>query len=377
MEMVEMRDNPERAHLERAEREMRQHREEQMRHAEELQQEAKRLLREADEIQAHRGAEQEADELRAQAKRLMAEAGEIRKHVERPVEPRDVKIVYGMPQAAVPRTLVVPLDPMSPEERAGITEDLAVMSRILEKVLPPDFRGGFVDVTLPGSPFAPLLGGQQLPSIYLEGYGAIFFVQVGFPLRGPSPEPEEAPEEEDDALWEETRRELHGPGPGGFMGMPGTGHVEFDHDWGPRRDRFDPERVEQLKHMVLDALRHASRIRALKRSDSVTVVVTGAPPAGPSMIGMRPAGAGFPGAGFRGPGRATGVAVASGRAAVKVGPGPGAGVETVVLPGGVVPAGGADGDSLVIRAAKEDIDALAEGKLDLDRFRELATVIMQ
>jgi hypothetical protein len=360
MEMVEPAEHPEQAHVERAEREMREHHEEIMRRAEQLQREAKELMRNADRLQAEHAEKREPDEMRERAHRLLAEAEELRRAVKgRPETARKRVTVAALATTETPRALVLPLHQLEPDETAGIVEDLSVMARVLEKVLARELRDGFRVAApgMPGGPFSVLLGRQSVPDMYLEGYGAVFFLRVNFPLAGAVPVPEREREEEADSLWDETRRELHGPRSTGWPVGPGGAEygLDFDVEWpGPGR-RFEPERVERLKHSVLDALRHAARIRALERGESVTVVVMGAGQPGPTVWKL--------GEGVYGG------AESFERAA-------GMGMPMPARIGPVAPRRSGS-NVLVIRAGKEEIDALADGKMDMDEFAEEATIILQ
>jgi hypothetical protein len=362
MDIVRREDSPDRAHLERAEREVQQQREreERMRRADELQREAKELMRRADDMPMGQAMQREAEELRAEAKRMMAEAEELRRDLSGRVGAGPSMVeVRGMAQGATPKTLVLPAEPMEPEEMAGVTEDLTVMSRILEKVLSSEFREGLeVLPGMPGGPFSRLLGEESMPSMYLQGYGALFFLRVDFPLAGPMAEPEHEPQREPDNLWDQTRREMHGPGGGFGAPMPGAGFGPA-WEWRNPRGRFDPERVERLKRTILDTLRHAARIRALGRDESVTVVVFGAEAGGPVRAAL---------------GGRSAAAAAAAAAAARGNMGQPARPRVAIVS---VPGGGGEGDVLIIRAAKKDIDALAEGKLNLDEFADRATIMIQ
>src|SRR5262249_18201559 len=105
--------------------------------------------------------------------------------------------------------------------------------------------------------------GKPVRSMFLDGYGALFMVNVGFPLLPPASKPETAKEENStDSAWQEAERELYGCGP------------EFK-TFGAATEPYDDEKVDKLKDALLEALKNASNIRNLKPDDSITVCVFG------------------------------------------------------------------------------------------------------
>jgi hypothetical protein len=223
-------------------------------------------------------------------------------------------------------TLVIRSSDMSPDAQANLEEDLAVMSRILDKALeqvPSRFRATTamgINLT-----FAPE-SGTRLRSFYIEEYGALFLLHVGFPLLPPTVTAAEKKEKEAaDPAWEEAKQELYGQRPG--IGMPG-GPIE----------EFSQEKVNKLKEALLDSLKSAANIRKLKTDDSVTVCVFGAPGGEQGLYGS---GGGFgPDAPLMGPGRP-------------------------VEPRGSV---------MTIRVKQADVDSFAKGKMDLDQFQKQARI---
>jgi hypothetical protein len=174
-------------------------------------------------------------------------------------------------------------------------------------------------------------GTGAIRSLYLDGYGALFIVNVGFPLQPPplaKPREERPPA---DSSWEEAKRELHTPGPDTMMARsPG--------------EEFDQEKATRLEDALLDALKNASHIRGLKSDDSITICVLGGgvplpmrngPKGEPDPFFDRAEAGGFPGAGNQGGSRAT---------------------------------------TLTLRVKKADVEALAKGKLATSDFRKRASI---
>jgi hypothetical protein len=99
--------------------------------------------------------------------------------------------------------------------------------------------------------------------MYVGGYGALFFLQVDFPLVPPASQPQETSVEEDDAVWAEARRNLY-ESPG--VVLP-TGAVPVE--------AYSEEKVAFLRSRLVELMRHASNIRLPDPNDWVTVVVRG------------------------------------------------------------------------------------------------------
>lgn len=171
----------------------------------------------------------------------------------------------GGPQARILRTvLVVPGPDLTGEGIGQITEDLAVMCRIFDKATVWAGR------MLPGQTAATIpvdVSGIDIPenrvrtqALYLEGYGAVFFLPVDFPLAAPPqgqiPTPKESP---GDPVWSQAANELRG--------VPQTTPKAA-------APQYDAQKVENLKAALIGTLRHAANLRARRPNDVVTIVVT-------------------------------------------------------------------------------------------------------
>src|SRR5262249_54718529 len=118
-----------------------------------------------------------------------------------------------------PKALLVRTSNPDPKSQAALEEDLAVMAHILNKAT-DDLPGGqphppsALGVDLFFSP-----GAAPMRSLYLDNYGAVFFLNVGFPLIAPEKAEEEKPAA--DSAWEDAKEELYGQhGPGAMVGEP-------------------------------------------------------------------------------------------------------------------------------------------------------------
>lgn len=252
------------------------------------------------------------------------------------------------------RPVIVTSKPLDAKELATVEEDLGIMARLLEKEIEreagPDGLPNAMGIAL------TRLDGRGPSVMLLEGYGAVFTFAVRMPL---TPQParvvERKPERTPDSPWERTRRELFGPPGGGERdGEPGRrgGFGGGGDPWSGRHEgaEYDAKKVEELKKSILEALKQAGNIRALKAEDYLTVVVQGA------------GGGGFGSMEFAVETRTTTSNSANG--------GPPR-VETFVnREGGDGPRSG----TLTIRAKKSDAEEFAQGKLTAEQFSKKALV---
>ncbi|HSH93543.1 MAG TPA: hypothetical protein VK968_05320 [Roseimicrobium sp.] len=161
--------------------------------------------------------------------------------------------------------LVVAGKEMNSKTAAELEEDLSILGRLMEKAAERAELGGNRErgpemPSFARARFSP----QQLT--YIEGYGVLVQLPVRYPL-APLPGPKENVRKEKpvNSEWEQARRELRGGG-----GEPGSGaspmsRVELV---------FEPDRVENLKKSLVEAMRNAANIRHLKPDDCITLVVT-------------------------------------------------------------------------------------------------------
>ena len=228
------------------------------------------------------------------------------------------------------------------KSHATMEEDLNVMMRILEKA-----TGGKSDTR-------PTAGGIELfafgkssgPRVfYLDGYGAMFVLNVKYPLLAPPAKDQQSSTNEPaDTEWEKAKAEVYGR-------RVATEDVRFN---AALAEEFDSQRVEDLKAQIIDDLVNAKNIRGLKPDDYVTVVVLGGSTrSGSVRREVRSPRAGG-GAGGRGGG-----AVAEIHAGVFM-------KESASEPGAQ--------STMTLRAKKSDIDALAKGTLDAEEFRKKVSV---
>lgn len=225
----------------------------------------------------------------------------------------------------------------------ALEEDLSVMSHLLnssvERFGAESRRNTAMGINVLVAP-----GPVPFRSMALEGYGAVFMLNVGFPLLGPGPKPEAAREMPPaDSAWESAKRDLYGASgdaTGAMLQRPGriAGAPEEN------IESFSAEKLEELKSELLNALTNATNIRGLKPSDRITVCISG----GPVNPELRPR------ADYARPG----------------GPGPGPG--PVPRPAG----GGRPGHTsfMTLSVKKSDVDAFAKADLTRDEYRARVSI---
>ena len=184
-----------------------------------------------------------------------------------PVAPR-LSLPVVWPRSGSGAVLVIPTAEMKVENLVAITEDMTVMSRIFDTKLSQAHlttgRGGwFVGLDL-----GPLFGrdSRTTEAIYLEGYGALFLMKVNVLLSAPpeTQQEKETKEEDIDPLWAETRRQMYEPE-----------KVSRTRRTDRPEEKYDAEKVEDLKETLIKTLKHAANIRGLKPDESVILTVTG------------------------------------------------------------------------------------------------------
>ena len=227
------------------------------------------------------------------------------------------------------KALVIRTSESSPKEQSDLEEDLTVMSHILDKALDESGSRRAQTQTAMGIDlyFAP--GPNSIRSLFLDGYGALFMVRVGFPLLPPPSK--DAPRKEEpsaDSSWEEARREVYGhPGEGRFNRGGGV--------------QYDEDKVNKLKDEVIDSLKNACNIRSLKNDEAITVCIIGDADGAPRVRTLT---------------RNEGGKIIEEQ-------------ESMVAHGGT-----ARGTIMTIRVKKADAEAYAKGKMDKDDFRKKAKI---
>ena len=240
------------------------------------------------------------------------------------------------------KALVIRTSDTDAKEQANLEEDLAVMSRILDKTVAKkldDERGNrFMGINVL---FAP--GSGSIRNLYLEGYGALFLLNVNFPLLPPPEKPEPTKEKsETDSTWEDAKQELYGQSDA--WAQVGKA-FKFSMSAGPQQE-YDKDKVDDLTESLLEALKNATNIRNLKADESITVCAFGGASAAPGKS----------------------------RTWVKRAPNAPDAERDEVFVTEHDDGPPARGTIMTIRVKKSDADAFAKGKLSLEDFRKKASI---
>ena len=261
------------------------------------------------------------------------------------------------------RVLVIPTAETKEESLLAIWEDMYVMAHIFDKKAkePRLIRGVFVE-------FGEFFGrdGRDTEAIYLEGFGALFLMEVDLPISAaPKPEQKETEETEEhvDPTWQQAQDEV-------FLRKAATAGPE------PGLTEYGPEKFEELKKELIRTLKHAANIRSLKPTEWIILTVVGGAqqPVGavnvalPSIdLGSRqpqpPNVESYGGRGYRAAGGYGGGGFGGGYGVGGYGMG---GFGAMGFPSATV---------LTIRAKKADVDAFAKGEMDFDDFQEHVVVL--
>ena len=154
--------------------------------------------------------------------------------------------------------LVIPTERMAADQMLSITEDLQIMSRVLEKRLQ---RADLLDRSLHRLPWH----GTAVDAIYLEGYGVLFTMDADLPLAPTQAEPTAGEDDEVDRVWEQTKREMFASEGPWIKSLYDRYNAET----------YDPDRVSELEYTLIDALVHARNIRSLQPDDWIIIAVRG------------------------------------------------------------------------------------------------------
>jgi hypothetical protein len=244
-----------------------------------------------------------------------------------------------------PTPLVLRFGPTSEEKESQLEEDTKVMSLLLDESLDRALESA-PSSPQPGAAIAPGRG-SSIRGIIVDGYGAIFRINVNFPLVGSDDRPKNTEPKTKDSEWEATKRQLYsdptaGPTQGGWRN---SGAPEYNADT-----------VATVENALTHCLKNGSHLRGLDANDNIVISVQGAslPYSATATTGM--------GSGMGGGGGGVGNFGVGGF---------GGGV-------GSFSSGGAYGPGattyLSIRAKKSDIDAFASGALKFEDFKGKVTV---
>ena len=245
--------------------------------------------------------------------------------------------------------LVIPSEQTTTEGLLTINEDMNVMIRIFEKNLDQDrIATASSGIFIPSrrDPYGIFLGGSrnQIQSMYLQGFGVLFLMNVDFPLSPPADVQEEQQEsqktEEGDPVWEQIRQEMYEP-----QKVDRRGRTD------PPEERYDAEKVESLQKTLINTLKHAANVRCLKPDESVILAITGKGGSTSTIITAA---------------RLSG----NDKILVQEKSPDGKSVTRLITGSSLDDIGLSSPSVLVIRAKKSDIDIFAKGDVDFEKFRQ-------
>lgn len=260
-----------------------------------------------------------------------------------------VSFVSGTSSPGTGKVLVIPSAEIKTEDVSAITQDMKVMSHIFNKIFkgPRLIEGVFVDY---GDFFGR--GSRATQSIYLQGFGTLFVMEVDFPFSPPD-ESKAKPEEtkEGDSVWNQAKKEMFFP----TTTANGTRAPA---------EMYNAEKVEELKTRLIKALKHAANIRNLKSDEQIILTVIGK---------SRSYGGGGYGGGYGGGGYGVGYGGGAANVSRSYSRTNRRGYSTTrIVPGGISIS---SNTVLTIRAKKSDVDAFAKGDLDYEKFREKVQIL--
>jgi hypothetical protein len=260
------------------------------------------------------------------------------------------------------RVLVIPAAETKAEDIVAIHEDMYVMAHIFDQKakVPRLNRPMFTDY---GSFFGR--DSRDAEAIYIQGYGALFLMEVDLPISAapkPKQEKPQVTQEHVDPTWQKAKDELFSPKAAGIGPEPTLA------------DKYVPQIVQELRTELIRALKHTANIRGLKPDEWIILTVVGGAqqPAGiashslPGVLelqssqNVQPAAAGYGRGGYGAVGYSDG--------------GYDYGVGGYGM-GGFGAMGFPFATVLTIRAKKADVDAFAKGEMDFDQFQEHVLVL--
>src|SRR6266568_3029159 len=272
-----------------------------------------------------------------------------------PYYPAESK-AYGYHAASAGPAVIIQFSQADPRSVDTLQEDLNVMSLLLQKKIEHAFGENSPTYRM-GIPLLLRAGQHDLESLFLDGFGAVFTVNVNFPL---VPPPASKAKESDNTTgsdeWDKARKELYGA----------RETEEPMNPYGTSALPYDAEQVGALKRALLDSLKNAANIRGLKSDEWVVVTVLGTEgvEAGPGARNYGGGGGGIGGTAGRPGGRASASELAP----------QGAGTSPAFWSNhaGGFPAG--RGTVLTVRVRKSDAESFAKGKMTFDQFEQKATI---
>jgi hypothetical protein len=162
------------------------------------------------------------------------------------------------------KPLVISTTPMSAESMSWIDEDMKIMASLLSDASGPAKATPWAS----GIPLVSLAKDSKNRNLFIVDTGALFFVNVDFPLSGRTVEENTVEESPKDNAWERARQKVYGASPQGNM-FPNAQAYSYFLSQYRRPKAYKPTQVRILTEKIASALSSATNIRALKPSDTV------------------------------------------------------------------------------------------------------------
>lgn len=160
-----------------------------------------------------------------------------------------------------------------------IDEDMRIMGRLLA-----DQTAGLRSTAwASGIPLIQYTRQSKPRDQFIAGAGALFFLNVDFPLAGREVAKQPVVETPKDTAWERARQRIYGGNRSAFSQTPSAqaGNEGF---LPPKAYRA--EQVDRLLDTIVEALASATNIRHLDESETVWVVISGPATASPSQAAI-------------------------------------------------------------------------------------------
>ena len=143
---------------------------------------------------------------------------------------------------------------------AEMSEDIEIMARIIDRTLKEKYKEMYYS--------SMLFGGIGCRGVYLENHGALFFMNVKFPVA--EGRPQILGRENTLGLWEQAEQEVRN--------IPTSNQLQFQYAAQNIVNLpYDAKRVNELKEELTRIVAdYASNISQLQRQDVITLVVFGA-----------------------------------------------------------------------------------------------------
>jgi hypothetical protein len=165
-------------------------------------------------------------------------------------------------------------------QTAAISKQLAVMSRIIEKRLGDELKDQVITASMVQ---------RGIQGFYVRGVGALFFIDVKFPVAQPPAETSATKTAKPGDLWDRYEREVEGRAASDvgsdealtlLQESTSVGYYTYGTPiarFAGARASFDKTKVERLKATLFEVLaEYGRRIEALSDNERIVIVICGA-----------------------------------------------------------------------------------------------------